>query len=333
MMRSILRLLWALTLATLIVSPALGQTTLRAIKGAALTHLELDENFAGQYAQAAHGFSVGDFVYRTSSDTWALAQADAIGTVADGIVVAVESASVVWVMTKHGTITWSHGFGASGQVVWLSQSVAGDGTTTKPTSGIQQPLGVTISTTLFDFGGLGDLVEDVEEETHASEHSDGAADEIVATDLASACTDAQVLGGTTVVGGVECQTDDDTPESGDFGAATDLTAAGAVDADAVALGTDTTGGYAASTGEAGGATSLEAGALDALTEIASALCGTNEILEDQGASWACISTPTGGSGDAVEVEDGDDGGPHGRRCWRSRHRHCDRAAQQRGARD
>ncbi len=61
----------------------------------------------------------------------------------------------------------------------------------------------------------------------------------------------------------------------------------------IALGTETSGGYAASTGEGGGAASLEAGALDALTEIAGALCGTNEILEDQGGSWACISTPTG----------------------------------------
>ncbi len=42
------------------------------------------------------------------------------------------------------------------------------------------------------------------------------------------------------------------------------------------------------------ATALSAGVLDATTEIAGALCGTNEILEDQGGSWACISTPGGG---------------------------------------
>lgn len=89
---------------------------------------------------------------------------------------------------------------------------------------------------------------------------------------------------------------DDVPESGDFGNAVDLEATGAVSANAVALGTDTTGGYAASTTEAGGASSLEAGALDATTELAGALCGTSEILEDQGASWACIATPSGGGG-------------------------------------
>lgn len=44
-----------------------------------------------------------------------------------------------------------------------------------------------------------------------------------------------------------------------------------VAADAVALGTDTTGGYAASTTEAGGATTLEAAALDDIAEVAAAL--------------------------------------------------------------
>lgn len=43
------------------------------------------------------------------------------------------------------------------------------------------------------------------------------------------------------------------------------------------------------------ATDLAADALDALTEIAGTLCGTTQILEDQGASWACINTPSGGA--------------------------------------
>jgi len=45
--------------------------------------------------------------------------------------------------------------------------------------------------------------------------------------------------------------DDDVPESGDFGAAGDLEANGTVSANAVALGTDTTGNYANGDGEAG----------------------------------------------------------------------------------
>lgn len=46
---------------------------------------------------------------------------------------------------------------------------------------------------------------------------------------------------------------------------------------------------------------LPAGHVDALTDLAGALCGTGEILEDQGAAWACIATPSGGggSGDVV----------------------------------
>jgi len=43
------------------------------------------------------------------------------------------------------------------------------------------------------------------------------------------------------------------------------------------------------------ANNLAADALDATTEIDGTLCGTGEILEDQGASWACITTPAGGS--------------------------------------
>jgi hypothetical protein len=69
-----------------------------------------------------------------------------------------------------------------------------------------------------------DICADLEEETHAAEHSAGAADPITATNLASSCTDAQVLGGTSGGTGVECQTDDDVLDLlGDLG---DLCAAG-----------------------------------------------------------------------------------------------------------
>jgi hypothetical protein len=51
-------------------------------------------------------------------------------------------------------------------------------------------------------------------------------------------------------------TDDDVPEAGDFGNATDLDANGAIVANAVALGTDTTGNYAAGDAEAGNATGV-----------------------------------------------------------------------------
>ncbi len=43
------------------------------------------------------------------------------------------------------------------------------------------------------------------------------------------------------------------------------------------------------------AADLGSGYIDGLTDLAAALCGTNEILEDQGASWGCIATPAGGT--------------------------------------
>jgi hypothetical protein len=69
---------------------------------------------------------------------------------------------------------------------------------------------LTFESTTGDFEWLtqnaGTNIEaDLEEETHATEHSLGGTDPITATNLASACTDAQVLGGTAGGTGVECQ--------------------------------------------------------------------------------------------------------------------------------
>lgn len=44
------------------------------------------------------------------------------------------------------------------------------------------------------------------------------------------------------------------------------------------------------------ADNLAADTINATTDFDGALCGTTEILEDQGAAWACIATPTGGGG-------------------------------------
>lgn len=51
--------------------------------------------------------------------------------------------------------------------------------------------------------------------------------------LSSPCADALVLGGTATATGVECQVDDDMPESGDFGAAAALEADGSLSTDSV----------------------------------------------------------------------------------------------------
>ena len=120
--------------------------TLRRGKGSALTHDELDDNFAEELNQAGHAFSVGDVVYRSGSSAWTKAQADAAGTLADGIVVDVEDSDNCSIVTKDGTVVGvtAHGLGATGTVIYLSQGTAGDMTPTKPTSGYIQPIGRVI---------------------------------------------------------------------------------------------------------------------------------------------------------------------------------------------
>lgn len=88
---------------------------------------------------------------------------------------------------------------------------------TLPTSGGTVPSSATAPVTLSAAGVLAltqnagtDVTADLEEETHATEHSLGGTDPITVTNLASACTNGQVLGGTLAGTGVECQADVDT---------------------------------------------------------------------------------------------------------------------------
>ena len=55
------------------------------------------------------------------------------------------------------------------------------------------------------------------------------------------------------------------------------------------------------------AADLTAGYIDATTDLLGTLCATNEILEDQGAAWACIATPSG-SFTSFDI-DGDNAAP------------------------
>ena len=74
---------------------------------------------------------------------------------------------------------------------------------------------------------------------------------------------------------------DDVPESGDFGNAADLNADGSISANAVALGTDTTGNYAAGDAEAGAAlTGDSATAFFSSGTIELARGGTGNTLTD-----------------------------------------------------
>lgn len=91
--------------------------------------------------------------------------------------------------------------------------------------------GSTLTLSLSQNAGT-DVTADLEEETHATEHSAGGADPITATNLAAPCSDAQVLGGNSGATGVECQADDDTAE-------TDAKVANAITVAGGAIGTTT----------------------------------------------------------------------------------------------
>ena len=200
MMRKLLALLFLLLLPT----ASMADLTLRRDKGTTLTHDELDDNFAGEINQATHGMDVGDLVYRSSSTAWADAKGDAEATLAEGIVVDVEDTNNYSVATIDGTqvtIT-THGFGATGTKLYLSQGTAALITATAPTSGLIQPIGSVIDTNTIRFS-LGPLVEWVP--PHCISIADPATDDewysIWYTDTAVTIRSiyCEVTGGTSVV--------------------------------------------------------------------------------------------------------------------------------------
>jgi hypothetical protein len=128
---------------------------LRASTASALSHDDLDGNFAEKVPQDGHGFSVGDLIYLGSSG-WVLAQADNPQTTADGIVALVEGVDIFWVVTQDGSVVeWTHGLGGDdGDLLWLSQTTPGAHTLAKPAGGVQQPVGKIRNSgaTLFRLG-------------------------------------------------------------------------------------------------------------------------------------------------------------------------------------
>lgn len=172
--------------------------------------------------------------------------------------------------------------------------VASVATTAPLAGGAAGSEGGALTLSLSQHAGT-DVTADLEEEAHAAEHSLGGGDAITATDLASGCTDVQVLGGTAAGTGVECQADDDAPDAGDFGAATDLDANGAVETDSVALGTDTTGNYAGSSSEGGPATTATALAANG----ANCSAGNYPLGVDASGNAESCTAAGGGSGDVV----------------------------------
>jgi hypothetical protein len=136
--------------------------TLQRDKGSELTHDQLDDNFAAELNQGSHGFAVGDLVYRSGASAWTDAQSDAEATLADGIVVDVEDADNCSVVTIDGTLVTitSHGFGATGTKLYLSQGTAALITATPPTAGLLQPVGKVVDTNTILFR-LGHVAEEL----------------------------------------------------------------------------------------------------------------------------------------------------------------------------
>lgn len=127
---------------------------LRTIKGAELTHLEVDGNFAERFTSVAHGWVIGQGV----KPAWSLSQADDVPNIPSGIVAFVEDADTVWIATKDGTIvTWTgHGLGSAGTVIYTSQSTLGGFTSTRPESGVRYPFlrVISVNSVMIERGAL-----------------------------------------------------------------------------------------------------------------------------------------------------------------------------------
>lgn len=98
-----------------------------------------------KYTQVAHGFSVGDAVYISGTNTFALAQADAIGT---SYVVGIVSQVVdpdIFVLTHSGYLNAGVPAVAAGTVMYLSETTAGALTSTPPSApDIERPVLVVL---------------------------------------------------------------------------------------------------------------------------------------------------------------------------------------------
>jgi len=93
-------------------------------------------------SQSAHGLASEDLIYWNGS-AWAKAQADSASTLAEAIVLSVESTSLFRLayLTGREVTLPAHGIGSGGADMYLSQGTAGLIATTAPTSGILQRVG------------------------------------------------------------------------------------------------------------------------------------------------------------------------------------------------
>lgn len=93
--------------------------------------------------QAAHGLAVKDWL-KLASATWAKAQATAGNLSLPAVVTSVTSTSKFRAVTDGAANLPSHGYGAAGTTLWLSQATAGAVVTTEPSTGLAQQVGTVL---------------------------------------------------------------------------------------------------------------------------------------------------------------------------------------------
>ena len=109
---------------------------------AASTAAEVETPQGILQSQVANGFSVSDLIY-LSAGSWELAQADDAATMAQAMVLSVESTSLFRMayLTQREVTMPAHGMGAAGTKLYTSQTTAGEIVTVRPTTGYIQQIG------------------------------------------------------------------------------------------------------------------------------------------------------------------------------------------------
>jgi len=108
-----------------------------------------------------HNFSLGDAVVVSSDGSWSKAVATDAESTASAIVGGLSGSQVS--LVRSGFVAVRHTLGEAGEILYLSQTVAGQLTAVPPESGISQPLGMVIGSNLLliDVGEPWDLDADV----------------------------------------------------------------------------------------------------------------------------------------------------------------------------
>lgn len=119
--------------------------------GKRLTTQELDENFSILSAQTSHALAQGELLYVDGSGDWQKAIATAESTLAKAIMqFSIDANNLMVVLMPCQVADATHGF-TLGADLYLSQSVAGAATETKPSTGWIQQVGYVMTADIWIF--------------------------------------------------------------------------------------------------------------------------------------------------------------------------------------